>query len=193
VGLRTEATTRDEFLAAFEKALLERDLDAERLSADVWSADRPLANAFRFVDGSAPTGAWSVKVTLGLPASGWGKTEYQVDSNPWGSSARPVRSGGAFGSGKRASLGMVVSVELQSPADAASGVAPSLQRTSVVFPAPEPPADAASVKAGVKFPWKDAGRTAGRLVLEALHRAARDLDSNRRVALDPATRIEAER
>lgn len=191
-GLHALPQQCEEFLEAFRSAVREADLPSERRGASGWIPGEPFRRRVAIEEGAASGATWAVQISLGLPARGWGRNEYRQEGTGPAYTVYPTRVGGGYPKGRRASRGMVVSILVRSPLDAAASLGAEPDRISLVFPAASSPAaDGDPVPAAMGLPWGDAGRAVGRLVLESVHRRTRDLGPDERLSLAPAVRVES--
>ena len=89
---------------------------------------------------------------------------------------------------------MIVALVMRVP-DPQGGPPRAVQaRFAFSFPAVRPTGSDLAIPAdGYVFPWKEAGRTSGLLVLEALHRESADIVDAERMDIAPAVRADAGR
>jgi hypothetical protein len=190
-GLPADAQQRDEFLDGFDGAFEDSALAAETHAAGEWRPRAPLVNRFRLRPRSLGP-AWRLQVFVELPQLyGTRFTPGHVEQTGSGSIWVP----GTPGRGdrkRRAARGLVVSVRVRSPGDAEFTGDP--ERTSIAFPAPPGPDGSAVLSPhAYEIPWRDAGRAAGLIALEALHRKSGELSADERLDLSEALRVDADR
>lgn len=181
-GLPPDSLARGAFQAAFEAAFIEDHAPGQRRDgAGNWAAGEVLPNRFRMLMGSPADDAWRLDVSVGAPPL------LRVRSPVPGKPARTVRD-------RRSSRGMVVAYTLHVP-DTPGGAAARtvVQRVGFTFPSGSGDATLAIPATGYTYPWADAGRAAGRLALELLHRESGEWRENERADIAPALRLEAGR
>jgi hypothetical protein len=182
MGAPPDSNARAEFESAFRGVFASDEVPGERLTTgDVWKAGLPLPNHFRLLEGMLAGDAWMLDISIGAPAPFRG--------------TRPDRH--AKGHVKqtlvprlRSSRGMVLALSIRVPAT--SGVSGRTVTSNVAFYFPSGAAagvDLGVPATGYKYPWADAGRVAGALVLEALHRESGDLLDKERMDIAPAVRV----
>jgi len=182
-GLPADSTLRAGFLAGLRGGFADDQLPLEVRSADgSWAQGAPTPNRFRLLEGEPADDAWSLRLTLGVPAA-----------------VRGAATGDAGGHrsdpGRRTSRGMIAALELVPPATASDDERPLQVRDAFAFPPRGEPSSATLglPENGYEFPWAEAGRAVARLALEELMRADGDLKSAERADISPAVRHEAGR
>ncbi len=185
-GLRADSVARGEFLDAFDRALSEHTLMVTG-TARGESRVTPFETRFRLgVEGEA--GAWSMRLVVMLPPMAATTREEVVREG-----RRVVRrSVTKSNPHKRRSRRIGLSMVIQSPSERMAGSEPEAMLTSIAFPAPPAPEGTQLLPApgGYELPWADAGRAAGLLALEALHRRSGDLPPAARVDVTPIVRAD---
>jgi len=181
-GLPPDSLSREEFLGAFRGVFAEEQLDVERLDAEQWRPGLRFSNRFRLLEGTAADDVWSLQVVVGAPppvVPARRKKPSQADPQRYS----------AFQS-RRSSRGMMLSIVTVSPAAKADGKPGQTVPYGIAFPiAPSEEGSSPVVPAGgYVFPWDEAGRAAGRLALETLHRGSGDLGADERFRIAPAVR-----
>lgn len=182
MGVPPDSNSRAEFESAFRGAFAADELPGERLTAgNAWKAGLPLPNHFRLLEGMLAGDAWMLDISIGAPAP---LRVTRPDQYAKDKEKRVVVPK------LRASRGMTVALTIRVPAT--SGVSSRTATSSVAFYFPS--GAGADVNLGVpvtgyKYPWGEAGRVAGALVLEALHRESHDLLDKERMDIAPAVRV----
>ena len=94
----------------------------------------------------------------------------------------------------RASRGMTVALLALSPNDVLAGVRAKPEHLAFAFPVGAAPAGViGEIPAGFAFPWREAGRITGLLVLEQLHYRSSELPKAKRFRLPTVIRLESVR
>lgn len=199
-GLPRDTAQSRQFMEGFREAFDQGEIAVERNDPEGWKAGNPAPNRFRSFESGRAHDLWTVQLFVRLPqtSSGAWQGHYEMGSsggNPQGTWVPP--SFGSIVSKKRHSRGMVVVAMALAPNEAAAGERPTPLQTAIAFPGPAAPpapdgATALPPLQGYDFPWRDAGRAAGLIALEALHRRSGDLRTDERMALAPGLRVEQE-
>ncbi len=191
-GVNADSLQRAEFLAAFDEAFAASEFALERRAPERAGEDSSLQNSFSLVEGDSSADAWTLEVVVGLPpylkVSGKG-----LKTNDGGRSWHPDKVSRSDPK-RRAARGMNLVITVIPPRSSPGDSSPGTERAAVAFPlAPRAAAEGLTpVRLDFsEFPWSDAGRAAGVLALEALHRRAGELHDNQRFALDGAVRAGA--
>ncbi len=179
-GLPADSTIRSQFMAGMRGAFAEGQLPTELDGGDGWRSSVAIPNRFHLLEGSPADDVYDVWLVIGAPAP----------------AVVPKRAGDGDAArrrqekSRRASRGMIVSVTVTSPEAREKKLTPTPVTVAFAFPAPPPPDDASQVvtSSGYTYSWSEAGRRAGLLALEALHRDLRELKPGERVDLAPAVR-----
>lgn len=200
-GLPRDTAQSRQFMEGFGEAINQSEVAIERNGAVGWKASNPAPNRFRSFEGGYVRDLWTLQLFVRLPQtkSGAWQGHYVMGSggggNPEGTWVPP--SFGSIVSRKRHSRGIVVVAMALAPGEADAGEKATPLQAAIAFPAPAaPPApEGATIlppPRGYDFPWRDAGRTAGLVALEALQRRSGDLATDQRMALAPGLRVEQE-
>jgi hypothetical protein len=188
-GLTTDLGQRGEFLEAFRAAFEAPDLSIEARAPGGWTPGAPLPNRFRLEEGSAPDAAWTLEIVVGLPPiqlSTQRERRRVGGRHPkWVTVRRPDPK-------HRASRGMNLVITVIPPDAGRAGLTPEPERVDLGFPvAPAGEDDTLQTSESPReYPWAVAGRAAGLLALEALHRRSGDLGPDQRLQLPGALRAD---
>ena len=180
-GVPPDSGIRGDFVSSFRGVFAQDELPGERLAAgNEWKAGLPLPNRFRLLEGTPADDAWTIDVVVGAPPP-----LHTPESAH--RSARTIPS-------RRMSRGMIAAFVIHVP-DPAGGAPRTLEaRYAFAFPARRTVAgDLAVPSMGYAFPWSEAGRIAGTLALETLHRESGDIVTAERMDIRPAVRTDAGR
>jgi hypothetical protein len=179
-GIPADSSMRAEFVNSFRGVFALDELPGERLSSgDEWKPGLPLPNRFRLLEGEAASDAWTIDVEVGSPPP---LHRAQTSTH----AARTVAT-------RRTSRGMIVAFVLHVPDPNGGPPRAVPQRFAFAFPAAGGGGGLAVPSTGYTFPWGDAGRVAGALALEALHRESGDIVDAERMDIQPAVRAGAGR
>ena len=184
VGVPGDSSTRVQFLSAFRGAFASDELPGERLSsANEWRASLPLPNHFRLLEGDVAEDAWRLEVSIGSPS-------------PLRTTRRDPRAQGRVKTmvvpSLRTSRGMLVALTVQVPNEPGAPGRTVSSSSAFYFPADIGKGVSLGVpETGYRFPWGEAGRIAGTLVLEILHHESGDLVEMERMDIKPAVRATA--
>ena len=199
-GLPRDTAQSRRFMEGFREALNQGEVAIERKGTSGWKAGNPAPNRFRSFEGGYARDLWTLQLFVRLPqtSSGAWQGHYVMGSsgggNPVGIWVPP--SFGSIVSKKRHSRGMVVVAMALAPYEADAGEKATPLQAAIAFPGPAatPPEGATVLPplSGYDFPWRDAGRAAGLIALEALHRRSGDLPTDQRMVLAPGLRVEQE-
>lgn len=191
-GVNADSLQRGEFLAAFHEVFAVSEFATEKRGPDGWLAGASFENRFRLVEGEPSADAWTLQVVVGLPPY-LKTTRKELRTNDGGRSWHPEQVSKADPR-RRAARGMSVAITVLPPRASRDESSPETERAAVAFPLPPPAAEEALTpirRDFSRFPWSVAGRAAGVLALEALHRRSGELRESERFVLDGAVRAEA--
>jgi len=190
-GLPPDSLVRQVFMEGFDEGLATEKIETERQDAmGRWNAADSLGSRFgpstdsTAYTSSTSSAAWTMHVVVGAPppyiASSRqgksGKMERHVDPN------------------MRASRGMTLVLHALSPNEVRAGLNAAPEHLAFAFPVGAAPAGVlGDIPAGFAYPWREAGRITGLLVLEELHYRSGDLPKAARFRLPTITRVESVR
>lgn len=190
-GLPPDSLVRAAFMEGFDEGLATERIETERQDAmGKWRAADSLGSRFgpstdsTSLAASKPRAPWTMQVVVGAPPPYVGVQRDQRS----GQSERHVDPN------MRASRGMTVALLALSPNDVMAGVRAVPEHLAFAFPAEAAPAGVlGDLPAGFAFPWREAGRITGLLVLEQLHHRSGELPKAKRLRLSSVVRVESVR
>jgi hypothetical protein len=150
-------------------------------------------NRFAVVDGDPGENLWSVEVTLGLPPPRrLAKTEHRRNPQTGQLETRTIEKSDLK---HRAARGMTVVVAIVPPGMHPDDPRPAPVRGQFLLPLADGETGNSTdvLTRGYLLSWTEAGRAAGRFVLEALHRQSGDLPDSLSLDLAPTLRFDAAR
>ena len=179
-GLPADSTVKEQFMAGLRDVFASDRLPSELEGGDGWRANVALPNRFHLLEGSPADDVYDLRLVIGAPAPA---VAARRTGDGDGTKRRQEKS-------RRASRGMIVSVTVSSPEAREKKLTPAPVTVAFAFPAPPVAADVSQpvTSSGYTYSWTEAGRRAGLLALEALHREAKELRANERFDLAPAVR-----
>lgn len=190
-GLPPDSLVRMIFMEGFDEGLASGKIETERQDAmGRWNPADSLGSRFgpstdsTSLARSTPKAPWTMQVVVGAPPpyvaiqreQRTGQSEKHVDPN------------------MRASRGMTLALLALSPTDVQAGVRAAPEHFAFAFPAEAAPAGVlGDIPAGFAYPWREAGRVSGLLVLELLHHRSGELPKATRFRLPTVVRVESVR
>jgi hypothetical protein len=190
-GLPPDSLVRMVFMEGFDEGLATEKIETERQDAmGRWSAADSLASRFgpstdsTAYTSSTSSAAWTMQVVVGAPP-------------PYIASSRQARTGKMerhVDPNMRASRGMTLVLHALTPTEVRMGVRAAPEHLAFAFPAEAAPAGVlGDIPAGFAYPWREAGRITGLLVLEQLHYRSGELPKDTRFRLSSIIRVESVR